>query len=249
MLLAVDAGNTKTKWAVFDAQNQLLLQHACLNSAINTADFPPPQWNYRQVVIANVAGDAHATLLSQKLNKGLFNVHWATSEAHACGVLNGYQTPKSLGVDRWAALIAAYHLVQTNCIVVNAGTAITVDALHITPTGATFLGGTISPGLRLMQSSLRENTAQLDVNDGRVQSFPVNTEDAIFSGCMHAAIGCIEAQWQQLQDLVKMPPKLLLNGGDATALAKNLPEYLVKHHNIVDNLVLVGLMRLGREKA
>jgi type III pantothenate kinase len=100
-----------------------------------------------------------------------------------------------------------------------------------------------------MQMALRQNTAQLDPKGGDVQAFPVNTDDAIFNGCLNAALGTIQTQWQHLEDLVKMPPKLLLSGGDAAVLAKNLPEYLVKHHNIVDNLVLVGLMRLGREKA
>lgn len=249
MLLVVDAGNTKTKWAVFDAQNQQVMQNACLNSELASADFPPKQWPLSHAVVGNVAGSTHALMLNNQLTQQGIHVRWASAEAHACGVLNSYQNPKSLGIDRWAALVAAYHAHQTHCIVVNAGTAITVDALTVTSTGATFLGGTISPGLRLMQMALRQNTAQLNPKNGDVRAFPVNTDDAIYNGCLNAALGVIQTQWQHLEGLVKMPPKLLLSGGDAAVLAKNLPEYLVKHHNIVDNLVLVGLMRLGREKA
>jgi len=249
MILTVDAGNTKTKWAVFDVQDQQVWYGACLNSEFAEVDFPPKQFQLGLAVIANVAGAQHQVLIEQKLQASAIPYQNVQSEAIACGVLNGYQTPKNLGVDRWAALIAAYHLHQTDSIVVNAGTALTVDALAVTPAGATFLGGTISPGLRLMQTGLRQNTAQLSAQDGSVQTFPDNTKDAIYSGCMNAAIGAIDAQWQHLQRLVKYPPKLLLSGGDAAVLAKNMPEYLRKHHNIVDNLVLVGLMRLGREKA
>jgi type III pantothenate kinase len=249
MLLAIDAGNTKTKWAVFDAQNQLLLQQASLNSEIEATDFPPQQFAVTQAMVANVAGAEHLKLIEQKLKQHAIRYQIADVQPFACGILNGYQSPKNLGVDRWAAIIAAFHLNHQSCLVVNAGTAITVDALVVTPNEAKFLGGTISPGLRLMQLSLRQNTAQLNAEGGNVQSFPVNTDDAIYSGCVHAAVGAIDAQWQHLQKLVKIPPKLVLSGGDAAVIAKNLPDYLLKHHNIVDNLVLVGLMRLGREKA
>jgi type III pantothenate kinase len=245
MLLAVDAGNTKTKWAVFDSQGQQRCQGACLNGDFADAAFPPTSFEVKLAIVANVAGEQHLGLIEQKLQQQAIPYQIAHAEASACGVLNGYQAPKNLGVDRWAALIAAYHLHQTDCIVVNAGTAMTVDALQMTPDGALFLGGTISPGLRMMQAALVQNTAQLPAESGEYVDFPVTTEDAIYTGCIGAALGLIESQWQRLDKHAKIPPTLLLSGGDATVLAKYLPQHLLKQHIIVDNLVLVGLMHMG----
>ena len=50
-------------------------------------------------------------------------LEFVTATAVQCGVRNGYVQPERLGSDRWAALIAAWHLVQDACLVVNCGTA------------------------------------------------------------------------------------------------------------------------------
>ena len=245
MLLTVDAGNTRVKWAVFDAQRQMLCHDACLNGDFPNAEFPPAAYTIRSVVIANVAQAQHLASIEEALQQRGLPYQIACAEPQACGVLNGYHTPKKLGIDRWAALIGAYHELHQDCIVVNAGTALTVDALQMTPAGAVFLGGTISPGLTLMQTALQQNTAQLRVQAGDYVDFPITTENAIFTGCVGAAVGLIQAQWQHLHERVNKPPKVLLSGGDATVLGKYLPQHLLKQHIIVDNLVLLGLMQLG----
>lgn len=250
MKLLIDVGNTKAKWVLTDNESFIGDVGSILVDDVMKSNIVHAAQSATEILVSNVAGPRVEHVLRELFGEEKPIVFaQANAGGHAGGVLNAYQSPKSLGIDRWAALVAAYHTHQTHCIVVNAGTAITVDALTVTSTGATFLGGTISPGLRLMQIALRQNTAQLNPKNGDVQVFPVNTDDAIYNGCLNAALGAIQTQWQHLEGLVKMPPKLLLSGGDAAVLAKNLPEYLVKHHNIVDNLVLVGLMRLGREKA
>lgn len=245
MILTVDAGNTRTKWAVFDAQGHQQCYQACLNGDFALAAFPPNAFEVRLAVVANVAGAQHLGLIEQKLQQQGIPYQLAQAQASACGVLNGYHTPKKLGIDRWAALIGAYHAMHHDCIVVNAGTALTVDALQLSHDGAVFLGGTISPGLSLMHAALVQNTAQLHDESGRYVDFPVTTEDAIYTGCVGAAIGLIQMQWQCLQDLTKKTPILLLSGGDAAILAKCLPLHLRKQHIIVDNLILLGLMHLG----
>lgn len=103
-LLAIDAGNTRTKWGAFDAQGNLLETGAALNSQLDEVNFPTAH----RVMIANVAGEAHAKKLTQKLTGA--EVTFATASAEACGILNGYENPSQLGIDRWAALIGAWHL-------------------------------------------------------------------------------------------------------------------------------------------
>lgn len=82
------------------------------------------------------------------------DVEYAQSK-NLAGVTNGYKNAAQLGVDRWLVVVAAYAKTQTACMVIDCGTAITVD--YIGADGV-HLGGCIAPGLRLMSSALNCNT-------------------------------------------------------------------------------------------
>ena len=114
-----------------------------------------------------------------------------------CGVRNGYSSAAQLGSDRWAALISAWHMVSGKCLVVNCGTAITIDTLS---GQGEFLGGLILPGVELMQRSLVAATDQLKSEQGEYAPFPLNTADALFSGAIQACCGAIERQYTLLDD-------------------------------------------------
>ena len=169
-ILAIDVGNTRVKWGLFNTAGVMLEQGDCLNADLATAVLP----DATRVVISNVAGNAIQAQLTSLLSKSTATIHWIRAQANACGVNNGYDKPATLGTDRWAALIAAWHIKQAPCVVVNAGTAVTIDALSMPPhnnyggnnqTGnknqAEFIGGLILPGLNLMQHSLGHATALL----------------------------------------------------------------------------------------
>src|SRR5687767_15371804 len=82
-----------------------------------------------RIIISNVAGDgAHHLLVNWT---SIFDAEpiWLRAESERCGVRNRYEIPDRLGPDRWAALIAARELHAGPCLVVNAGTATTVDML------------------------------------------------------------------------------------------------------------------------
>ena len=74
-------------------------------------------------------------------------------------------------------------------IVVNAGTAVTIDSVDA---DGVFRGGIILPNMRLMLRALAENTAALKVPPGRFDEFPTNTADALYTGALHAVCGAIE---------------------------------------------------------
>ena len=150
------------------------------------------------------------------------------------GVTNGYDNPAQLGCDRWAALIAAWHQFGGACLVVNCGTATTIDALS--PRGE-FVGGLILPGIDLMRQSLAQGAAQLPWSDGAVCDFPRNTADAITSGAVKATAAAIDRQARLLGDNVPC----LLSGGAAELLRP----HLTCHAILVENLVLLGLQILG----
>ena len=241
MLLVIDIGNTRTKWALADDAGILQDMEICLNADIEEANFLVKQAT--KAVIANVAGDAIAQQITQLLAP--LPVHFVTAKAQACGVKNKYAA--NLGIDRWAALVAAWQHTKHATVVVNAGTAITIDALG----DGVFLGGSIMPGLGLLRDALSNNTALLNVEEGAFAEFPVNTPDAIQTGCLNAVVGAIHLMQKRLEKRSGWLPKLVISGGDARHIAQALTVQAantgMKQVIIIDNLVLQGLVLLAKE--
>lgn len=248
MQLLIDIGNTRTKWVLSEHGRMLSEVSACLNADIASSTIASDAKRAHTISIANVAGKSMAHAILDALQHVPTAIHFVHVAPSACGVINGYEVHQ-LGVDRWLALIAAHAAHRTSCLVLNAGTAITIDALHVRSSMAQahFIGGLIVPGLTLMRNALTANTAQLNVAVGQVVDFPSNTQDAIYSGCISAAIGAIQQQWRLLSGLDHTLPKLVFSGGDAALLAQYLPPPLAERLIMMDNLVLRGLMQLDKE--
>jgi len=120
-------------------------------------------------------------------------------------------------------------------VVVNAGTAITVDALAST---GEFLGGLILPGVGVMLDALAQRTAGLQSAPGRVSEFPRNTADAMTSGAFDAAAGAVVRMVGRLAAREGAPARVLLSGGSAPTLVPGMPEGTLR----VEHLVLEGLL-------
>ncbi len=235
MDLLLDVGNTRLKWGLHDASGWHG-QGAVLLSALDgfegvLAGLGP----VRRMLGANVAGAGVAGRLGVFLAARGLAAEWIQSQGEGFGVRNGYREPARLGADRWAALVGARALHHGPALVVTSGTATTADVLDA---DGAFQGGVILPGLDLMRMSLARDTAQLPFADGRFETTPRHTADAIATGCLHAQVGAIERMFR----LVAAEPEAvcLLNGGAAAALAPLL-ECPVR---VVDNLVLEGLARM-----
>ncbi len=239
-MLAVDAGNTRIKWGVHDGtrwreRGWIETARAARLRRVFAA-LPPPG----AVVVSNVAGPALRAALGAALPPAP-RPHWLRSTAAQCGVRNSYARPSQLGCDRWAALIGAHHLHRGAAVVVNAGTALTVDAL--TADGV-FVGGIIVPGAALMRAALARDTAGLRRQAGDFSFFPDNTGDAIVSGAINALCGAVERIASMLETGSGRTPLCLLSGGDAGVLAPQLNLGL----KVVDNLVLEGLAVIARTR-
>ena len=242
-MLLLDAGNSRCKWAriengawthrgVADNTEWTVMQSSF-------ASLPPPS----RIIVSNVGGEAIEQRLRSICAKWAVPIEFIVAGKALCGLVNSYEDPARLGSDRWAALIAAWQKYKGACLVVNCGTATTVDA--ITDTGE-FLGGLIVPGITLMQQSLTHNTAQLKYEAGRVQDFPRKTADAIYSGVIRATLGAIEHQYTLLQAAsAGKTISCVLSGGAAGQIESHLG-MKVDH---VDNLVLEGLKIIGEASA
>ena len=237
-LLALDAGNTRVKWGVADGTGWVARGSLPTASAAGLADVLKAAPRARRAIASNVAGPAlHMALERACLGAGA-HLRVIRSEAMQLGVVNGYREPSQLGSDRWAALIAAHRGQPGHKLVVNAGTAMTVDALAA---DGRFLGGIIVPGPALMRSSLDRGTAGLRLTEGTFHPLPLSTPDAITSGAIQAAVGAVARMRDAMVSAGAAPVRVVLSGGAAAEIAPHLPIEVALHENLViDGLVLIG---------
>jgi type III pantothenate kinase len=249
--LAVDIGNTRLKWALYEKPlpGATMLTHgAVFLEAIDGLaegawrDLPAPSSMLGSVV----AGEGVRRRTEEQLELWDVEPRWVVSSAEACGVVNGYDHPVRLGVDRWVALIGARHRILARgparpALVVMVGTAVTVDALD---TEGRFLGGLILPGYGLMLRALEMGTAGLKAPTGEAVDFPTNTSDALMSGGSDAIAGAIERMHRKLLKRTGNEPALIMSGGAAVKLASisNLP------FEMVETLIFDGLLQLQSKR-
>jgi len=241
MLLLVDAGNTRVKWALAaDAPgNGIDAGDWVTHGAVPHAELErlPAAWlghGITRAIISNVAGPAMRAELEALLAALLPDLApaWFVSVPALAGLRNGYRNPGQLGSDRFAAALGARTLAPGQALVVaTCGTATTVDAVSA---DGVFIGGMILPGVGLMLGALARGTAQLpQVATGELPAvFADNTQDAILSGCLSAQAGAIERACAAHGAAL-----CIVSGGAADHVAP----LLSVPYRLLDNSVLVGL--------
>ena len=238
MLLTIDAGNSFVKWAYHDGHVWVSQQRASLAAfcadPLHYLDKSPTR-----VVISNVAGNTFQEAVVRALPSS--TLYWIKAKPKACGVQNQYDIPAQLGSDRWAALIAARAITFAPCLVVSIGTAMTVDMLA---ENGDFLGGLIAPGPYLMREALASGTEAIQAQAGKIAPFPSNTADAVETGVIYALLGAIERAATLFEAKQGAGVACILTGGAANLIAP----YLNRPYQLVDNLVLEGLLILAREE-
>lgn len=235
MNLLIDMGNTRLKWAVGNGLDISVGLPVC-NADIDRGSLfqlwqaiDPPS----QLAISCVSANESLGLVLSLAKEfwPIANIVIAKSEANRFGVINSYQNPEKLGVDRWLGMIASYHHHRAAFCLVDCGTAITVDVVD---NFGKHLGGLISPGLALMKESLAKGTENLGLSQATYPFGLANfTDAAIYNGTLSAACGLIELALKNQPDNLQ----LLLTGGDAETIAAHLSKSAI----VDPDLVLLGL--------
>jgi len=246
--LLVDLGNTHLKWclrsdagcgSMCTAPYQSAGLPAILDQLWRALE--PP----RRVWAANVAGSATGAALAAWLYANWSQqVGFVATRKQAHGVTVGYSRPERFGVDRWLGLVAARGRCRGPLCVVDAGTAITLDAMDA---AGQHLGGLILPGLTMMRTSLLRGT-KIQTAEMADDSFPLlarDTADAIASGPVHACAALVERVCAALSAAPAGEPEIILTGGDGPGLARVLDRPAL----LVPDLVLEGLAIVTRQGA
>jgi type III pantothenate kinase len=246
MILLVDVGNTRVKWATL-ANGQQSPQRAAAYALWSATDWQRELFGgarIEHVVATTVAGsDSRVVLEAAARQAGATSVTFVASSAAMAGVRNAYPDPGLLGVDRWVAVIGAYHLAHGACCVVDVGTAATLDTVDAT---GQHLGGFIVPGPQMMVRSLHAGTSNLAAFTaaspvGGAELFADNTRDAIERGCRIAVAALVDRTCAELAQRTRSVPRLFCTGGGAGEV---LP-YVRTDCETVPDLVLRGLARIA----
>jgi len=218
MNLIIDAGNTSVKLAVFDKGELIFCQkadHGKIAERVKNICEQYPKISHG--IVSSVGNLDHKVIAVANI---FCNVHELTPESKT-PYKNSYASPQTLGVDRMALATAAfYHNQKGNTLVVDAGTCITYDMVN---DYGEYLGGAISPGLRMRYKALSAQTARLPllVPETPFDLIGNTTENSMHSGVVNGVCyeidGVIGDYRTRFRDLT-----VILTGGDASFLSKRL---------------------------
>ncbi len=250
MQALVDIGNTRIKWALYDGQR--LGQHGTAvhrdvrDAALQTFARTLPK-EVTRLVVANVAGDAMAQGLRAVMS-GRAEIEFVATSAERFGVRCAYAEPQRLGVDRWLAVLAAFHRAGGAACVIDSGTAVTFDA--VAGDGA-HLGGLILPGARLLAAALDRNTSNIGATPtpgGAPKGLALlgrDTATAVGHGVMLAISAALDRAVSAVATAGGAAPRVYLTGGDAVELGP----WLETKVEARADLVLEGLALFAAEHA
>jgi len=231
-ILLIDMGNTRLKWVV--ARDGDILEHSFGRG--NPADFfeafQALPGRPEHLLLSSVAGKmATGEFVDHCADRLAIKVNLLTSQKECAGILSGYEDATALGVDRWLAIIGAAHCHGMPVVVMDLGTATTLDAVD---SGGRHLGGLILPGPALMLESLARATAmqvperfKIAAELPRLTRTPGvaparSTSSAIQEGVFAAQIGALNQFIRNVSMEMDTEPKLVLTGGAAEGILRRL---------------------------
>ncbi len=242
-LLAISVGNTRTRIGAFVAGKlEAVATHDNarpdrLEDALNQAhsrfsDTDPEDLHLLLSSVNPEQGEQVQQLVHRKLNRDIFRVE------KDLPIPIGRQLDREalVGEDRLLNAAAAFDALKQACVVVDAGTAITVDFVD----GAgTFHGGAIAPGAQLMLDALTQRTAQLpDVEFKKPEeTIGHNTTEAMLVGTYHGLRGMVHELTETFAEHVGQFPLVVATGGDGDLLFRDDPRV----DRVVPDLTLLGM--------
>lgn len=236
MILELDCGNTQIKWRLVSEGSVVPAAIMRSNTLAEVLATLPITHRITRCRLASVRSSADTQEMVESLERQLGisveNVQVTAAEGR---VRNGYDVPASLGVDRWLAMLAAFAICRGACVVVDLGTAVTVDFVGA---DGIHIGGYIVPGAALMYRQLLGGTSgvTLNLSCDEGESLPGrNTSAAVRRGCRLMLRSFIASQIEYAIAHTGAETTVFVTGGDRDLVA-DMPGVCV-----VEDLVFQGL--------
>ncbi len=248
MRLLLDIGNTSVHWQLESSAS--CAGQASINKTRHGETWQKTWGNINRSLSAKqITSVMVASVLSPGTNKAIEHalaqeiaapIIFYQAEAERLGFHNSYPNPEKLGVDRWLAILEAWHR-QGACAVIDCGSAITIDVAN---NSGLHLGGYIVPGYSMLVQALHQGTAQVKVQQEWPSSLVLanSTAQAVNNGCAKMCASFIN---QVLLEVEEMCGDLAvyLTGGDANSFVELIQKKII----VDDSLVLRGLSRVAKD--
>jgi type III pantothenate kinase len=226
--ITIDEGNTITKLALFEGDDLVLKENnVSVERVLELAS------NCDRLIVSSVKKDSEYGALAEKKDVLVLN------STTPIPVSNCYKTPNTLGNDRIALVVGAtVHYSGHNVLVIDAGTCITYDFINAEQE---YLGGSISPGIRMRYSALHQYTSQLPMlkTEEKAALIGGDTEESIHSGVINGVLaeidGVIQRYIEQYPDV-----KVVVTGGNVKLFDKGLKNTIFAS----PNLLMEGLNKI-----
>lgn len=236
MNLVIDIGNTRIKYSLCTPEEVIKTVSVDFISPALVSALKQEYSELQNVILSSVRN--YSPALKSALAEQ-FETFIELDHSTPLPIENCYESKETLGKDRIAAVVGAFHLYpNSNVLVIDAGTAITYDLLSAE---GKYLGGNISPGLEMRFKALSHFTGKLPkVEQGEFKELiGKTTEQAIRAGVQHGieyeverAIASFKENYNNL--------KVIMTGGDADFFDKSLKNSFFVHFNLTS----IGLNRI-----
>ena len=240
MILEMDCGNSFIKWRTLDAG--VAVSGGVVDSVVGliAAILAVPELCITHCRLVSVRSDNETSgLVASIVSTFGVEVECARPARAVAGVSNGYEEFARLGLDRWLAVVGAFKLANSACLVLDFGTAVTADFVAC---DGQHLGGFICPGMPLMRDQLRTHTRRIRYDDFSAEQALLRlapgrtTVEAVERGCLLMMRGFVLTQLELAREYWGQDFEVFLTGGDAGLVRDIVPEA-----HLVQDLVFVGL--------
>jgi len=259
MIGLFELGNSFLKYTVSDGKDLGEIKKIVysendegLLTALNQAFALLPK--FETAWLASVASKQVSDKVGEALTQAGHKLSIINTKVSLLGVENAYKQADRLGVDRWLNLIAVKRQYNSAAIIIDAGTALTIDVIDAT---GKHLGGFISPGLKLMRKSLIENT-NFEYNEIKFKAkwaLACDTESAVLRGTLYSIVSWVDRIVSNIELNNNDKFIRVISGGDAALLvplldqdSKNNFKHLKTKYIIDTNLTFSGMLSVAKSK-
>ncbi|WP_448547312.1 type III pantothenate kinase [Thalassotalea fusca] len=232
MTLLVDIGNTRSKFCLVLPNGELSDVFTVANEQFTAEYLSDNYADVAKVFVASVNNPRLFATISAWGKEHSIATEEINTEKHAFGVICAYEQYRNLGVDRWLAILGANKLYPDQpVIVIDAGTALTIDAIN---NDGEHLGGWIQPGIQTALDAILQRTTKVFGSRTELSemTFGVSTEQCLQLGCWASVVGSVKLA----HDLfAKNTPsiKLVFTGGDGESLSTQISGDCVYHKDLI----------------
>jgi len=232
VILLVDIGNTRSKFCLVAANGKLSDVSIAANEHL-TGDFLSNNFaNVTKVFVASVNNPQLFAMISTWSAKNKKATEEIKTVKAAFGVTCAYKEHRNLGVDRWLAILGAHKLYPCqNTLVIDAGTALTIDAID---DNGVHLGGWIQPGIQTALDAILQRTTKVFGSRSELSelAFGVSTEQCLQMGCWASVVGSVNLARDLFAKNTKNV-KLVFTGGDGESLSEKITGDRIYHKDLI----------------